>query len=97
MRFLVAFLLYLCAVPAMAYELQPTADNVKPDCCGCGSCWCDQECLCPEYVTHANGKRTILLPVNPHPIASGVKQTVAWPFRWLVAPPKKLWAQVPVR
>lgn len=97
MRFLAAFLLCLCASPALAIQLPPDSHKIKPDCCGCGDCQCDQDCLCPVYVVAANGRRTILMPVNRHPMAAGVKQVVGLPFQWLVAPPRKLWAPVEVR
>jgi hypothetical protein len=91
MKPFLAILILLCAAPALALD-KPSV-NPEAECCGCTQCYCDRECLCPEYV-EANGKRVILAPVNRHPVAAAAKWTAAAPFRFIFSPPQKVWVPV---
>lgn len=77
MRFLVAFLLCLCAVPALAIQSPPT--EAKP--CTCGvSCGCAPlACRCPKLVTLPNGQQALFIP---GPVDTKGGWPFQGPFRW---------------
>lgn len=92
MRFVIAFLLCLCAVPALAIQDQPQPQAKACASCGCAACDC-LVCRCPKVVTLPNGQKAVFVP-GPVDTKGG------WPYmgparwtgavgRWVLgAPPR---------
>lgn len=88
MRFLVAFLLCLCASPALA--IQDVPKDAKPCVCGV-SCGCTGVCYCPRLVTFLDGSKALFVPAPPRWPASGsLPFAVGAVGRWTVGAPQRV-------
>lgn len=89
MRFVIAFLLCLCAAPALAIQDQPR--EAKP-CCACGvHCGCTGVCYCPRLVTFLDGSKAVFVPAPPRwPAAGSLPAILGKGARWSVGAPQRV-------
>jgi|GEM_PF-6109202 len=81
MRFVIAFLLCLCAVPAHAIQDPPKLQVTGHACQACqGKCACDPVlCPCPKVVTFQDGTKAVFVP---GPVDTKGGWPYMGPFRW---------------